>query len=264
MSERIVVVGSLNMDIIVSAARFPDVGETISGQNVKYLPGGKGANQAVGARKLGVPTDLIGVVGNDLFGDKIINKLSDYQVNTEYIFKNEDTATGIANIIHLPTDNSIIIVPGANMHCTSLMIAELEQAIATADVLLLQLEIPVSTVQFALTIAKRNNVKTILNPAPAVQLPEELLHNAEYVTPNKGELEILLETKLDLENNLEEAFASWSARYSNHLIVTLGEKGCAYMNDGSVEIVPAKNFGPVVDTTGAGDSFNAEIGRAHV
>lgn len=252
-----VVLGSLNMDIIVSVDRTPEIGETIEGNNVTYLPGGKGANQAVGLQQLAGLVDMVGVVGDDMFGRKIIQQLSDYKVNTSHIDVNPSLPTGIANIVHLPWDNSIIIVPGANQNCSPHFLRKVEEVVAQADLLLMQLEIPTETVETALTIAKRNDVKTILNPAPAKQLSDDLLKLVDYITPNETELATLLGIRIETKKDLEAAFERWKARYSSELVVTLGEKGCAYWKDNHLHIAPSKQIGELVDTTGAGDAFNA-------
>lgn len=255
MGERVVVLGSLNMDIVVSAARQPKVGETILGESVRYVPGGKGANQAVGLQQLGADIKMLGVIGDDIFGQEILQQLSQFAIDSAHIKQVNDTATGVANIIHTPKDNSIIVIPGANTACTTAYVDEMESIIARADVLLMQFEIPLETVKYALQLAKRHNVTTIVNPAPAQELTEDLLMEIDYITPNQSELAVLL----DNSDDLESAFQQWYFRHTTQLIVTLGEKGCAYWDGQKVITIAAEKHGEVQDTTGAGDAFNAGL-----
>ncbi|MCT2534433.1 ribokinase [Aquibacillus koreensis] len=255
MAKKIVVIGSLNMDVIVSASRMPKTGETIHGEKVRYLPGGKGANQAVAIRKLGGDVTMIGAVGEDQFAQQILKQLEAYQLDTKLVSQIPGVATGIANIVHVPQDNSIIVIPGANGQCTPALLQDLEEVIASADFLLMQLEIPLETVTYALKMAKEHQVTTILNPAPAVSLSEEVMMLVDYITPNETELEVLLNEKA----SLEQAFTSWYQSYQTELIVTLGEKGCAYYDQGEVVTIPASKVADVTDTTGAGDAFNGAV-----
>lgn len=259
MKKRIVVVGSLNMDIIISTNRLPLIGETILGNEVNYLPGGKGANQAVSIARLGGDVTMIGAVGQDEFGKSLVEQMDRNQVNTAFIEQVEDVKTGIADIFHVNHDNCIVVVPGANFTLTPEKITpEMEQLIATADVLLTQLEIPLETVQKVLEIANKHNVKTILNPAPAQTLPAELLQLVDYLTPNETEFALLAEHSFTTNDELTNLMKKWEAAYNQTLIVTLGEQGSAYLKEGKLVITPAEKV-EVVDTTGAGDSFNGAL-----
>lgn len=259
MSQNIVVIGSLNMDVVISAKRMPKLGETILGDHVSYLPGGKGANQAVGIAKLGGDVNMIGAVGDDSFGEVILEQLKNHKVHTQKIEKFQNVATGVATIFHTEMDNCITVIPGANYkfrpeHITK----EIEQIISQAKVVIVQLEIPLETVQYVLWIAKKHGVKTILNPAPAQKLSGQLLTLVDYITPNETELELLIGYSNSSQQELEKAMNEWQAKYNNTLIVTLGEKGCAYLEEGQIKIIPPEKV-TVVDTTGAGDSFNAAL-----
>ncbi|WP_112179926.1 ribokinase [Paraliobacillus zengyii] len=256
MGERVVVLGSLNMDIVVSAARKPEVGETVLGESVRYVPGGKGANQAIGLKQLDADKKMLGVIGDDIFGEKIMQQLHQLTIDRQHIKQVNGTATGIATIIHTPKDNSIIVVPGANTACTTAYVDEVEAVIASADVLLMQFEIPLETVKYALQLAKKNNVTTIVNPAPAQELTEDLLRYIDYITPNQSELAVLLD---NANEDLETIFKQWNRKHTTELIVTLGEKGCAYWDGENVIKIAAKQLGEVRDTTGAGDAFNAGL-----
>lgn len=259
MKKRIVVVGSLNMDIIISTDRLPKIGETILGNEVNYLPGGKGANQAVSIARLGGDVTMIGAVGQDEFGKSLLEQMDQNQVNTAFIEQVEDVKTGIADIFHVNHDNCIVVVPGANFTLTPEKITpEMEQLIAQSDVLLTQLEIPLETVQKVLEIANKHNVKTILNPAPAQTLPAELLQLVDYLTPNETEFALLAEHTFTTNDQLANLMKEWEAAYNQKLIVTLGEHGSAYLKEGNLVITPAEKV-EVVDTTGAGDSFNGAL-----
>ncbi|REB08881.1 ribokinase [Sporosarcina sp. BI001-red] len=262
MKKRIVVVGSLNMDIIISTNRLPQIGETILGNEVNYLPGGKGANQAVSIARLGGDVTMVGAVGQDEFGKSLLEQMDTNQVNTAFIDQVEDVKTGIADIFHVNHDNCIVVVPGANFTLTPEKITpEMEQLIAEADVLITQLEIPLETVQKVLEIANKHNVKTILNPAPAQTLPAELLQLVDYLTPNETEFALLAEHTFTTNDELAALMTKWEATYNQTLIVTLGEQGSAYLQDGKLVITPAEKV-DVVDTTGAGDSFNGALAVA--
>ncbi|MGN7410706.1 ribokinase [Sporosarcina sp. SAFN-010] len=259
MKKRIVVVGSLNMDIIISTDRLPEIGETILGNEVNYLPGGKGANQAVSIARLGGDVTMIGAVGQDEFGKSLLEQMDQNQVNTAFIDQVEDVKTGIADIFHVNHDNCIVVVPGANFTLTPEKITpEMEQLIAQSDVLLTQLEIPLETVQKVLEIANKHNVKTILNPAPAQTLPAELLQLVDYLTPNETEFALLAEHTFTTNDELAKLMEEWEATYNQTLIVTLGDQGSAYLKEGKLVITPAEKV-EVVDTTGAGDSFNGAL-----
>ncbi|WP_432354229.1 ribokinase [Sporosarcina sp. A2] len=259
LKKRIVVVGSLNMDIIISTNRLPQIGETILGNEVNYLPGGKGANQAVSIARLNGDVSMIGAVGQDEFGKSLLEQMEKNQVNTTFIEQVQDVKTGIADIFHVNHDNCIVVVPGANFTLTPEKItSEIEQLISEADVLLTQLEIPLDTVEKVLKIANKYNVKTILNPAPAQTLSAELLKLVDYLTPNETEFALLAEHSFTTNAELTELMKTWGDTYNQTLIVTLGEQGSAYLQDGELVITPAEKV-KVVDTTGAGDSFNGAL-----
>ena len=259
MNSNIVVVGSLNMDIVISAGRMPKLGETILGESVTYLPGGKGANQAVGAAKLGSSVKLAGAVGQDAFGKSILEQLKKVKVDTELVRTVPGTSTGVANIFHVENDNCITVIPGANYSYTPELAAEqLDSIFHEAGVLVVQLEIPLETVQFMLSEAKKRGIKTILNPAPARHLSPQLLAGVDYLTPNETELATILGHEIGSEEELEMSMAKWQETYGNTLVVTMGEKGCAYLENGKIKMIPPCKVN-VVDTTGAGDAFNAAL-----
>ncbi|UOR11421.1 ribokinase [Halobacillus amylolyticus] len=257
----IVVVGSLNMDIVIEADRAPLEGETIMGNHSSFIPGGKGANQAVALAKLGAQTTLLGTIGDDPFGTSLLRSLKDSGVETGKVKEVDNNPTGIASILLAEGDNRIVVVPGANDDCLPDDIKEHEELIEKADLVLLQLEIPLATVTTAAKIAKKHGKTVILNPAPARSLPEKLLQNVDYITPNQSELGIL--SKMDQDRfDLQKAMEIVQESGVDHVITTLGSEGAVYKSqESAVKTTPAHQV-PVVDTTGAGDAFNAGLSYA--
>ncbi|MFD0710357.1 ribokinase [Paenibacillus sp. GCM10027626] len=253
----IVVVGSLNMDLVASAERMPEVGETISGTGFHTIPGGKGANQAVGCAKLGASVMMLGAVGDDFYGQAIVKQLEDHQIDTSELAVLPES-TGIASIIHTPDDNCIVVVPGANGAFDVAQLASRQQYIEQAKVLVVQLEIGLPTVERAMEIAHAKGVTIILNPAPAAKLPVNMLKMAHYITPNETELEALSGQKIDDDAALEAVLRDWEASYGSKIIVTRGAAGCSYIGEGGLCTVPAPKV-EVRDTTGAGDAFNGAL-----
>lgn len=255
---KIVVVGSLNMDIVVEAPRPPQMGETIMGEKVHFIPGGKGANQAVALARLGAETTMIGAVGQDSFGTELLKALQVEGISTEAIKRQRDVATGVASILLAQGDNQIIVVPGANAQCLPEDVEQQEHLIAAADLILLQLEIPLVTVIKTVEIAKKHGKQVILNPAPAQALPIELLRRVDVLTPNRSELELITGKDSSVEG-LELAVQELLNRGVGQVVTTLGSAGAAYANaDRTISKLPANKV-EVVDTTGAGDAFNAGL-----
>jgi ribokinase len=255
----IVVIGSLNMDIVIEADRQPLMGETILGDKITFLPGGKGANQAVAAARLGARTAMIGAVGNDAFGQQLIADLDREGINTNAIKIVDGEATGLASILLAQGDNCIVCISGANAHCSPEDIDRNLAVIQESDMILLQMEIPLDTIRYAITTAKRLGKKVILNPAPAQPLPEDLLRQVDYLTPNLSELLILLEKS---EGDVTEHIEQLLAVEVDHVVVTLGDEGAMFAGkDGLKGQIPCHKVN-VVDTTGAGDAFNAGLAVA--
>lgn len=281
-TPRIAVVGSLNMDLVVSAAAFPRKGETITGHAIHYIPGGKGANQAVACARLGAMVSMIGAVGDDQFGRRLREVLEQEGVDVSAVATLPGVATGVASIIHAEQDNRIIVVPGANGEVTPELIERHREQITAADVLLVQLEIPLPAVESALRIAREEGVTTILNPAPVQHLPASLLSLVDYITPNELEFQILA-SKADSQGNfgqansnsharekqrtdsdnaeqqlaveLEQNLQAWSEAAAPAIVLTLGSKGALLCKAGEVSAAAAPQV-QVVDTTGAGDCLN--------
>lgn len=254
----IVVIGSLNMDLVVTSDRMPRVGETIEGSDIHYIPGGKGANQAIGCSRLGANVTMIGSVGKDGFGEQIIRQMNNNGIVTDRIAQLDGVPTGTATILHTAEDNCIVIVPGANGRTTAELVAANEEMIRQADVLLLQLEVPLPTVLEALRIARAHGIRTVLNPAPAKPLSDELLGLVDILTPNETEFEALSGQAYSTDEELTAGMKDWEARFRQKLIITRGDKGSSYLDNGELRTIAAPTV-RVVDTTGAGDCFNAAL-----
>lgn len=252
---KVVVVGSINVDMVFTSDIRPNAGETVLGNTFSLIPGGKGANQAVAASKLGADSIMIGCVGLDANGDFAIDNLKSVNVNTDCIDIVHDSPTGVANIIVAENDNSIIVIPGANYKVDKGMIDKYKDIILSADIVLLQLEIPLEAVEYTLEICKNNNVKVLLNPAPAVELSSKMIESATYITPNEHELKEILGKDCDTEDEMK--------KYPNKLIVTLGSKGVKYFDGNELKLIPSYKV-EVVDTTGAGDTFCGALAAALV
>lgn len=252
---KICVLGSLNIDLVITTEKLPTIGETIHGIDADYLLGGKGANQAVAASRMGDATTLIGCIGSDTFGEKITEYLQKEKMLEIDTIEKMNTFTGIATVFNLPKDNAIVVIPGANSLCSQEIVEKNREKIENSSVLLCQLEIPLETVDYAFDMAKKKQVTTILNPAPFAALPEELLEKVDYITPNDSEFEGLFGKKLSDETSLEQAMLVWEEKHRTKLIVTRGSKGCSYIMDNQVITLPTIDV-EVTDTTGAGDTFN--------
>jgi ribokinase len=239
------------MDLVTVATKMPLQGETITGQAFSTFPGGKGANQAVAAVRLGAEVYMLGKVGNDLFGKKLKEILTQENVNVDFVDVAINKETGIASIIISDDDNRIIVVPGANKEVTPEWITSHEEQIRKSDILLLQLEIPLKSVKKAAEIAKKHKIPVILNPAPYQKLPTDLLKDVTYLTPNEHEYKQLLEEATKEEFDIIRAKS----------IITKGEEGVEFLLNNEKILVNAQKV-DVVDTTGAGDTFNGALAVA--
>ena len=249
----IFVVGSLNADLVVRAPRFPQPGETISGDDLQIIPGGKGANQAVAAARQGVSVSMIGRVGNDSFGPELINNLKRNNVDTFHIQIDPDSATGTAIIVvDSNGQNSIVLSVGANGKVSP---ADVKAAsFSDHKLLLLQLEIPIETVLSATRRAKESGLRILLNPAPARTLPEELISLPDFIFPNETELGLLTNQHVTDITSAEKAAKTLLGLGAQNVIVTLGANGALIVSSKQVAHVNAYNV-EVVDTTAAGDAF---------
>ena len=255
----ILVIGSLNADLVVRAPRFPAPGETLSGEDLSIIPGGKGANQAVAAARQGASVAMVGRVGDDSFGPLLLRNLDDNHVDTAYV-KTESSATGTAIIVvDANGQNSIVLSPGANGKVSP---ADVEAVpFQDADMSLLQLEIPLETVVRAAGLARQNGLRVILNPAPARRLPDTLLADVEVLVPNEGELALLSGQPVTDIASAEAAARTLLAKGVKTVIVTLGGNGALLVTHENVQHIPTFDV-DVVDTTAAGDAFIGGLAAA--
>ncbi|MTI67349.1 MAG: ribokinase [Firmicutes bacterium] len=258
----ITVIGSLNMDLVTTTEKTPRVGETLIGKDFKSIPGGKGANQADAIAKLDGDVVMIGKVGNDEFGDRLKNSLKNDGVDVTYIKEVKDISTGIASIIvNGDGDNSIVVVPGANFKLDKTDIDKSIEALEKSDIIVSQLEVPIDTVKYSFKKAKELAKFTILNPAPANKLDDELISNIDLLTPNETELETLSGVSIKNDDDILKAAKILIDKGVKELIVTTGEKGCLYINEYKHKSYKAHKV-DVKDTTAAGDSFTAALAVA--
>lgn len=259
-APHIVVIGSINMDIVIETPLLPDKGETVIGSGARLLPGGKGANQAVAASRLGMETSFIGAIGKDRFGEQMLQELNRHSIIQALAVMPEEK-TGIASIWVHDQDNRIVVVPGANGKITWCDIERQRSYIERADVVLLQLEIPLDTVVACIKYAHKLGKKIILNPAPAQPLPEEIYPMLFSLTPNRQELSLLagmpeIVKESDI-STLRAAMQKMIDKGLPSIMVTLGEDGVLHMDaSGHTFHIPGRKM-KVSDTTGAGDCFNA-------
>ncbi|SJZ55830.1 ribokinase [Garciella nitratireducens] len=255
----ITVIGSLNMDLVINTNKIPRPGETVIGKNFKQIPGGKGANQADAAAKLGAQVNMIGAIGKDSIGDKLKMHLKQDGVNIQSIVEKEGKSTGVATVIVEESgNNAITVIPGANYELQIKDVQKYREIIINSDILVTQLEIPQDAVKEALKIAKQERKITILNPAPAAELDKDILKYVDILTPNETELEYLSGHKTDTFKNVEIAGKTLLNQGIKKLVVTLGEKGCLYICENKTKYFPAYKV-KTVDTTAAGDGFNAAL-----
>lgn len=267
----ITVVGSINMDLIVKTDEIPRIGETIIGSELLQMPGGKGANQGVAIAKLNNNITFLGKVGNDIFGEELLKSMEEWGVNVEHI-EISDASTGIAVInVDREGNNNIVVIPGANYDVDKEYLERHLKAFKESDIILFQLEIPLDTVKKGLKISKNLGKITILNPAPAKELDNEIIKNVDILIPNEYELERISKIPVKDENSMLEAAEFLLKKGVKEIVVTLGDKGVLHVNSKGHKFYDAYRVN-VVDTTGAGDSFiggftssyleNKDIGQA--
>ena len=252
---KVVVVGSFNMDLVVKAGRRPQKGETLMGETFGMFIGGKGSNQAIAAARLGADVTMVGRLGVDLFGDTLMAAHAEEGICTDYVNRDTEVGTGVASIlIDADGDNSIALVPQANMRLSVKDIERASESIAAADVLLLQLEVPIAASQCAAEIAKSNGATVVLNPAPAQELADDFLAQVDILTPNEVETESLSGVKVSTATDAERAAKVLLDKGLSAVILTLGERGALLLTPDLTQLVPAHTV-KVVDTTAAGDAF---------
>ncbi|WP_409300066.1 ribokinase [Peribacillus sp. SCS-155] len=246
----ITVLGSINMDLVTVTSKDPLLGETVMGNHFSTIPGGKGANQAVAAARLGAEVQLIGRIGDDVFGQQYLVHLKEQGVNTKYVKPVTGEKTGIASITVYKGDNKIIVVPGANKCVGPEVVESHSEDILKSDWLLLQMEIPLQGVEKALEIAHKGGVKTILNPAPYHEIPKSWIEMATYLTPNEFEANQIFNLYKNDHDNL--------AQLKKKIIITKGSEGIVIFENDEEVVIPAMPV-DAIDTTGAGDTFSGAL-----
>ncbi len=258
----IVVVGSSNTDMVLKLEHLPVPGETIIGGEFIMAPGGKGANQAVAAARLGGEVTFIARIGKDIFGHQAMEGFKQAGIQTEFIVQDEQYPSGVALIfVDQEGENSIGVASGANGQLLSTDVAAARAELEAAKILLLQLETPLETVQYAARTAKEMGIKVILNPAPARDLDDELLGNITVLTPNETEARLLSGIKITDDASTREAAARLLQRGVENVIITLGAKGAIVCTAEGVQQIASKEI-KAVDTTAAGDAFNGALAFA--
>ena len=249
--KKITVIGSMNIDMLVQVDKLPVPGETMQCNAYEILPGGKGMNQAVCAAKLGAAVTMAGCLGEDMYSTFLLDTLRQNNIETKFIKTVKETSTGMAIVTTSNTDNTIVVVPGANSYVDKSYTESLKELITASDLVMLQLEIPLDTVYEIIDFCYENAIKVILNPAPGKAIKPEYIEKVTYCIPNETELKLIF----------QKPYQEVLKEYPGKIIMSAGKDG-AYFHDGEklvhCKAVPAQ----VVDTTGAGDAFNGAIAVA--
>jgi len=246
------------MDLVVRVPHSPSPGETVLGGDFETFPGGKGANQAVAAARMGGEVTMVGRVGGDNFGDTLIQGLIEDNIKTTYVIKDSETPTGIAMIaVAANGENMIVVASGANYKVSEVDVTNAREIMRDTDLLLLQLECPMEAVMAAIDLAKAYDIPVVLNPAPAQPLSQTLLANVDILTPNETEL-MMLAGEYTVDKAIEKVL-SWGTK---NLVVTLGANGARVVTEGVDRHIPAHEV-TAVDTTAAGDAFNGALAVAY-
>jgi ribokinase len=262
MSSKIVVVGSSNTDMIIKVPHVPVPGETIIGGTFSTAAGGKGANQAVAAARAGGDVTLVARIGEDMFGGKAKDGFVKDNINVDHVLSDKDAPSGVALIfVGEDGENSIAVASGANANLSPSDVESAADAISSADILIMQLETPLETIQKAATIASEKGVKVILNPAPACELSDDILSHVSILTPNESEAELLTGVKVKSEKDAAAAADALMAKGIETVIVTMGAKGAFVVTSDSKELVGGFSV-KAVDATAAGDVFNGTLAVA--
>ncbi|NOY57843.1 MAG: ribokinase [Calditrichaeota bacterium] len=262
MPVKIIVVGSSNTDMIIQVPRIPGTGETVTGGKFSTAAGGKGANQAVAAACAGADVTFIARVGNDRFGEEAISGFKKHGINIEYIVRDENAPSGVAEIfVAEDGENSIAVAPGANANLSPEDIEKARNEIAGADILLLQLEMPIETVRKTIRLGKELGIKTILNPAPACVIDDDTLGQVAVLTPNESEAEFLTGISAKTEQNARKAAGMLLRKGIPLVMITLGADGVLVASHETMTHIPGFDV-KAVDTTAAGDVFNGALAVA--
>ena len=257
--KKIIVIGSSNVDMVVRTSHLPAPGETILGGEFFMNQGGKGANQAVAIKRLGGNLIFMAKLGNDVLGRQSVGYFKKEGIDTRYIAFDEDSASGVALIsVDDHAENSIVVASGANMLLNEQDVDKMLEEMCEGDILLMQLEIPLQTVEYAARKACGKGVKVVLNPAPARSLPKEVFRHLYMVAPNRIEAEMLTGIKIANDADVEKVAEEICAMGVKNVIITLGSKGCLIREEGVSYRIDAFKVEPV-DTTAAGDTFNGAL-----
>lgn len=258
-NKKIVIIGSSNTDMVIKSERIPQPGETILGGTFFMNPGGKGANQAVAVSRLGGQVMFITKMGNDLFGRQSIELYANEGIGTNYVFSDNKKPSGVALImVDSKGENCIMVASGANSSLSTKDINKAKAIIENASIILMQMEIPVETIDYVVQLASKKDIKVILNPAPAGPLPDELLNSLHIITPNKTEAEMLSGVKVTGWKSAKKAADIISAKGVDIVIITLGALGALIKEGKTYHNIPAEIV-EAIDTTAAGDVFNGAL-----
>lgn len=259
MKNKVVVIGSYNTDMIIKTRKLPSPGETVIGGFFSTGGGGKGANQAIAAARIGAEVSFVARVGNDVLGKEGIKRLNEERINTRYIFRDTELPTGVAFImVDDNAENSIVVASGANARLSPSDIETVNTEISSAAILLVQLESPIESIYAAMKKAHDNGVTVILNPAPAMELEKHILQYIDIITPNVVEAEMLTGIKVTDAGSLHRIANRFFEYGIKNVIITLGSKGYFAGLPNVMELIPAFKVTPI-DTTGAGDVFSGAL-----
>ena len=262
MPQPIIVVGSSNTDMVIKTEKFPLPGETLLGGEFFLFPGGKGANQAVAAARLGGRVTFIAKVGNDIFGEQALQQFKAEGIITDYVAKDPTHPTGVALItVDAKGENTIVVAQGSNGKLSAEDVNAGAGEFAKAGYILTQLETPLDTIMHVAKLSSANGKKMILNPAPAQSLPPALFPHLYLITPNETETEVLTGIKIKDQSSIKQAAGQLKKQGVANVIITLGSEGAYLYEDGSGAIIPTQKV-KAVDTTAAGDVFNGALAVA--
>ena len=255
MKPKIAVLGSINMDLVVTAPRHPSIGETIKGRDFRMIPGGKGANQAVAIARQNILSVFIGCVGEDAFGEQLLNLMNDEGINTAHVRCLDSIPTGIASIVvDDQSQNTIVIASGANDNISQTQLDQASADIAEAELLICQLETNFDAVEKAIDVAFANKTGIILNPAPVRELPDDLFPKIDYLIPNETEAGLLTGHAISDQDSAMKAAGKLISKGAKNVLLTMGSQGVYWADSQAVKHFPAFKVKPV-DTTAAGDTF---------